>query len=398
MEKPDKLKILRIITRLNIGGPAIHAILLSSELNRNTLYKDILVCGRVSDSEGDMIYLARDKGVVPIVVEELGREISFKNDIKALLKIYSIIKKEEPDIVHTHTAKAGTLGRLAAIFAGVPVKIHTFHGHVFDGYFNPFKARLFVLIERFLALFTDKVITVSAAVKDDIVNKLKVAGESKSVVIPLGLELGDFLECEGRKNVFRRSRGLPDDTILVGIVGRLVPIKNHRMFLDAACAILKREPAVKMRFIIIGDGELRRDLGEYAAAKGLERHVVFTGWVEDLASIYSDLDIVTLTSLNEGTPVSLIEAMASGRPVISTGVGGVVDFVRDGYNGLIVKSGDVETLAGRILELAEDGSRRKALGMRGRESVAGAFSKDRLVRDIEGLYAECRKNKNGKNR
>lgn len=387
-----KLKIVRIIARLNIGGPAIHTVLLSSGLNKAG-YKDILVCGSVGKSEGDMSYLAREKGIDLVVIPEMGREINLLNDIPALFKLYSLIKKEKPDIVHTHTAKAGTLGRIAAAMAGVPVRVHTFHGHIFDGYFSPVKAKLFLAIERFLAGFTDKLITVSESVKHDVVHRLKVAGPDKVVVIPLGLELDKFLNSGSLKGSFRKRLGVDSRTLLVGIVGRLVPIKNHRMFLDAADAVLKKRPLINIKFTIIGDGELRQDLEEYASVKGLKGHVVFTGWVEDLAPVYSDLDIVTLTSFNEGTPVSLIEAMASGRSVISTDVGGVVDFVRDGYNGLIVKNGDAEALAAKILELAGDGSRRKALGLQGRESVAGAFSKDRLVRDIEDLYAECRKKK-----
>src|SRR3989338_473956 len=179
-------KIIRIITRLNVGGPAIHAILLDSELNKNG-HTDILVTGTVSDSEGDMFYLAKDKCVTPVVVSDLGREISFKKDLKAFFALYKLMRKEKPDIVHTHTAKAGTLGRLAAILAGVPVKVHTFHGHIFDGYFSPFRAKIFILIEKLLALFTDRVVVLSDSVKNDIVNRLKISSPDKSVVVPLGL-------------------------------------------------------------------------------------------------------------------------------------------------------------------------------------------------------------------
>lgn len=390
--KTEKItKILRIITRLNIGGPAIHTILLSSSLNKKR-YRDVLVCGSVSDSEGDMIYLAKEKNVVPIVIPELGRDISPFNDLRALLKVYTIIKKEKPDIIHTHTAKAGTLGRLAAILAGVPIKIHTFHGHVFDGYFSPKKARIFLWIERFLAFFTDTVITVSGRVADDIVKRLKVTRKEKCAVIPLGFELDKFLDCERVKGAFRRAHAISPETLLVGIVGRMVPIKNHRMFIDAAKMIKSDFPGLDVTFVIVGDGELKSSIIADVRSRGLEKDVILTGWVEDLASVYADLDVVVLTSLNEGTPVSLIEAMASGKPVIGTDVGGVSDLITDRSNGFLVPSGDAVELARKIALLLESASERKAFGEQGRKTALSVYTKERLVRDIEDLYERhCRK-------
>ncbi len=389
------IKIVRIITRLNIGGPAIHTILLSSELNKGG-YRDILICGEVSRSEGDMAYLAKSKGVAPIFVSDLGRDISLRKDWRAFLKILSIMRREKPDIVHTHTAKAGTIGRLAALFAGVPIKVHTFHGHVFDGYFTPIKAKMFVLIEKFLALFTDRVVVVSDEVKNDIVTKLKVASQSKSVVIPLGLELENFLHCEDKKGAFRKKLGLSDDTLLVGIIGRLVPIKNHRMFLDAARQILSKRPDLKVKFVIIGDGELSDYLRKYAKKEALDKDVRFTGWVDDLSAVYADLDIIALTSLNEGTPVSLIEAMASARPVVATAVGGVVDLVKDGYNGLLARTDDAEDFSFKLLRLLENKNMRAEFGTCGHELVREKYSKSRLVKDIKNLYEECLNNRPGR--
>lgn len=387
------IKVIRLITRLNIGGPAIHTILLSSELNTNGSYKDILICGKASEYEGDMLYLARDKGITPIVIPELGREISFKNDIRAVWNIYSIIRRERPDIVHTHTAKAGTLGRVAAILAGVPVKIHTFHGHIFDGYFSPVKARIFVYIERFLALFTDKVISVSRRVEDDIVDRLRVARRERSAVIPLGLELDKFLVCENKRGMLRKKIGVAEGVLLIGIVGRLVAIKNHAMFLRAARIIVDKEPTMKVKFLVIGDGELKAALGKYARELGLGNSVIFTGWLEDLVAAYSDLDVVVLTSLNEGTPVSLIEGMASARPVVATAVGGVIDLVSDQETGLLVKSDDPHDLSDKVISLIRDSDARSRLGKNGRESVKEKYSKNRLVADIKNLYEECLKGK-----
>lgn len=388
-ERNGMIKVVRIITRLNIGGPAMHVILLSSSLNSSGLYKDILVCGRVSESEGDMNYLAKEKGVRPLVVPELVRDIDLKNDFKAFLKLLAIIKKEKPDIIHTHTAKAGALGRLAAIFAGVPVKIHTFHGHIFDGYFSPGKARFFLYVERFLALFTSRIAVVSDRIKDEIVHELKVTNESKGVVIPLGLEFGILLKCEEKKGLFRRKFSLPEDAMLVGIVGRLVPIKNHRMFVDAARVILNKDKAPCVKFLIIGDGELKSSLEGYVKSLGLEDHIIFTGWVDDLASVYAGLDIVALTSLNEGTPVSLIEAMASAKPVLATDVGGVRDLIQEGKNGLMVDTNDVNDFANKLLRLIEDYELRRRLGEYGREYVIQRYSDDRLVKNIKNLYEGC---------
>ena len=386
------VKIVRIISRLNIGGPAIHTVLLSESLNRGG-YKDILVCGSAGESEGDMSYLAREKGVRPIIVAEMHRDISLWSDLKAFFKIYLILKREKPDIVHTHTAKAGTLGRLAAILAGVPIKIHTLHGHVLEGYFNPLKAKIFLFIEKFLALFTDRIITVSQRVKDDIVNRLKVTNGRKCVVIPLGFELDKFLECEKQKGVFRKELALDDETTLIGIVGRLVPIKNHRMFLNAAKIIKENAGKYKVKFLIIGDGELRSELEAQARALDLAGDVIFTGWVKDLVSVYADLNIVTLTSLNEGTPVSLIEASASAKPVVSTAVGGVKDIVINNRTGFLVKSDDTGEFTEKLSELLANRDKAAELGSNGRAFVRNIFSKERLVKDIEDLYEECLKGK-----
>ncbi len=389
------IKVMRIIARLNIGGPAIHTILLSSALNRDG-DKDMLICGRADTSEGDMMYLARSKQVEPTVIPCLGRDISLVKDARAFLKLFALMKKERPHIVHTHTAKAGTLGRLAALFAGVPVKIHTFHGHIFDGYFSPAKARLFLAIETFLALFTDRIIAVSERVKDDIVNRLHVTSEAKCVVVPLGLDLARFLECERVKGTLRRELGIGDDTLLVAIVGRLVPIKNHRMFLDVARKVKEGLAGRrKVRFLIVGDGEMRAGLEEYARKQGLGDSVIFTGWIEDLAKVYADVDVVALTSLNEGTPVSLIEAMASGKAVITTDVGGVRDLVSGDETGCLIPRDDLEGFSKKLLELLDEKETRVRYGARGRESVRERYSYTRLVRDIKRLYEECVREKAG---
>lgn len=387
------VKILRIITRLNVGGPAIHTVLLSSSLNREG-YRDILVCGSPDNTEGDMKYFADSHGVSPIFVKELQREMSLVNDIKAFFKIAGIIRREKPDIIHTHTAKAGAIGRCAAIFCGVKVKVHTFHGHIFDGYFSPVKARVFLWIERMLAVFTDKLIMVSDRVKYEIVTKLKVTGKSKAALIPLGLELDDFLSVQDPVNGFKKRFNLKESSIAVGIVGRLVPIKNHRLFIDSAKDIIDNNPGSDVKFFIVGDGQERGFLEKYVRGLSLEDRIIFTGWMRDLAYVYAGLDIVALTSLNEGTPVSLIEAMASSRPVISTDVGGVGDLIIDGQTGILVKSGKASDFSAALVRLIKDVSLRSMLGRNARAYVKDRYAKDRLINDIKKLYTECLNKKN----
>ena len=416
------MKILRIIARLNIGGPARNAVLLTD--GSRASISTVLVCGEVDRSEGDMMYLVREKGIEPVIVPELGRELSWGDDWAAFWKIYKIIRGEKPDIIHTHTAKAGALGRLAgmlynigitlrnlkvaaasnAVAAGFSLRkvvlIHTFHGHVFSGYFGKVKTLFFIWVERFLALFTDKIITVSENLKKELVEKFKIAPEDKVSVIELGFELEDLLKLSERGN---------QQTINIGIVGRLVPVKNHKMVLDCARNLkqyvrsnsIDRIPAKysssghedvsceqsrEVKIIIIGDGEMRGELEKYAEELGIRDRIEFKGWIKDLKAIYEGLDIVALTSLNEGTPVSLIEAMAAGRPVVATNVGGVKDIVKDGVSGYLVESGNVEEFTKRLMELISDSEKRRTFGLNARDMAQERFTKERLIKDTERLY------------
>ncbi len=382
-----KVKIVRIITRLNIGGPAIHVILLSTEIDKD-MFDTYLLSGRPESHEGDMSEAADKKGLGITYVPELSRDLSLK-DITAFFKIFTFIVKMRPDIVHTHTAKAGALGRMAAIFAGVPVKIHTFHGHVFDGYFSPLKTRVFIAIEKSLAFFTDRVIVVSDSVKKEIVDDLKIVPDRKCSVIKLGFDLDKFLNNDNYSGLLRAKLGLGEDAFIVGIVGRLVPIKNHMMFLHAVRKTIDAHPGKAMKFLVVGDGEMRGYLEEESRKLGLEKYVIFTGWIKDVAMVYADLDVVVLTSLNEGTPVSLIEAMASSRPVVATAVGGVVDIVKHGENGYLVGSNNANEFSERVSSLLGDKEKRKSMGAAGREFARTNFHKGRLIKEIETLYEEC---------
>ena len=379
-----KIKIMRIIARLNIGGPAIHTILLSEGLDK-TRFESILVTGVVDKHEGDMAYLAQEKGITPIIIPALGRSLNIANDISTFIKIFSLIRKEKPDIVHTHTAKAGTLGRLAAMLYNIfrirekCLLIHTFHGHVLHSYFGKSKSTLFVWIERFLARFTDTIIAVSESVKKDLLS-LAIGNKNKIITIPLGLELEPYL------GINRLAKDSNDGATSIGIIGRLVPVKNHKMFLRVAKGLKEAVAPEKMRFLVVGDGPLRSELEQYAQELGISEDVTFAGWVKNLQDVYSQLDIAALTSLNEGTPVALIEAQAAACPCVATDVGGMQDVIENEKSGFLVPSGDKKSFLNALLELIKSPQRARSMGDYGRNAVKNKFSKDRLIKDIEMLY------------
>jgi len=383
-----KIKVLRIIARLNIGGPARHVAILTEALNSDR-YSSLLAYGALGEGEGDMSYLAEEPKIRSIFIPGLVREISPVNDLKAFIKIFSIMRKERPHIVHTHTAKAGTLGRLAAILAGVPIKVHTFHGHIFYGYFNALRTRVFLWIERFLTLFTDCVIAISEKQKEELLRKYKIGNEKKYSVINLGFDLEKFMHPQSLAGKFRAERGLPSSDILIGAVGRLVSVKNHRMLIRVAERLrsdIGLELFSRVKFVIIGDGPEKQNLIEYSRSKRLEGQILFAGWVKDIERAYADLDVVVMTSRNEGTPLSLIEAFASSKPVIATNVGGVGDIAKD--IGILVEESDEASFARNLSELVKSPPRRREIGSRGRECVVKKFSKENLINCVEKLYEE----------
>jgi glycosyltransferase involved in cell wall biosynthesis len=401
------MKIVRIIARLNVGGPARHVVWLTNGL-RSSDCETILVAGTVPPGEDDMSYFATQNSVAPIQIAEMSREIS-PSDVISIWKVYRLLVREQPDIVHTHTAKAGTVGRTAgflyrwftpATLLGRPrqVKVvHTYHGHIFHSYYGSLKTSLFIFIERTLARFTNRIVVISEQQRKEIGERFGVGHSDQFAVIPLGLDLAQFAEWRERGSSFRKELGAESNEILVGIVGRLTEIKNHELFLEAI-EIFKRQYAGELtrtvRFVVIGDGNRRARLEGKALAD-----VVFAGNRTDPEEFYAALDVVGLTSRNEGTPLTLIEAMANARPVISTAVGGVVDLLgavssRDaaGYEvcerGISVKSGDAEAFAAGIKRLVDDESLRRELGARGLQFVERNYSKDRLLNDVRSLYDE----------
>lgn len=376
----ERIRVARIITRLNVGGPAIQAMLLTGRLDPER-FETLLVCGRVGAAEGDMLELRREPGVAPIVLRALGRGISPFDDVRAFLGIVAVLRAFRPHIVHTHLAKAGLLGRLAAALLGVPVVVHTFHGNVLRGYFGAAKSGLFLRLERLLARLSTRVIAISERQADEL-RALRIAAEPRLVRIPLGLDLAPFLDPPAGR--LRRELGLDGAVPLVGIVARLVPIKAVDVFLRAAALIVATNPAA--RFVIVGDGEERERLRPLADGLGLRERIHWLGWRADLPALYTDLDVVVLTSQNEGTPVSLIEALAAGRAVVATEVGGVPDVVVPPERGVLVPDGDHGAVARAVLDLLADPDRRRAMGAAGRAAVYPEYDSATLVGRIERLY------------
>ena len=401
-----RIKILRIISRLNIGGPSIHVHILTSELDRNK-FESILLTGQISPFEGDMSYLFNSMDEKPVIIPDLQREISFGSDVRAFSRIFKVILNEKPDIVHTHTAKAGSSARLAVLFYNCLYKkkvksIHTFHGHIFKGYFSKAKSRMFIFIERLIGKITDVVIAISETQKHELSDEFRVAPLKKFRTIKLGFRLEPFLNCRQAKGKFRKQLGVGDDFLLIGIIGRFVPIKNHFLFLKAAKIFTKQYPLKRIKFVIVGDGELRIQLRDYVKELALDNDVVFCGWIKEITDVYADLDIVALTSFNEGTPVSIIEAMAASVPVVSTDVGGVRDLLgspldtgngSNGFHvcerGIMCKSDDPVSFAKALVYMVDSQFGKSADFITSvREFITQNYSQKRLIRDIESLYLE----------
>ncbi|MHB1537986.1 MAG: glycosyltransferase family 4 protein [Solirubrobacteraceae bacterium] len=383
---PDTpIRLLRVIARLNIGGPAIQAISLT-RLLQDRGYESTLVRGSEAPGEGSMDHLAAELGVRPVHVRSLRRDPG-PQDLRALFALIAIIARERPRIVHTHAAKAGTLGRLAALLApgrSSRVIVHTFHGHSLRGYFSARTQSVYLAIERVLAGRTDRLIAVSEEVRDDLV-QLGVAPAERFEVIPLGFDLSPFTvgeqERSQRGRRLRAELGIPEQARLVTLIARLVAIKRVDRFLRIA-SLLADRPDV--RFMIVGDGELREQLHASAPARALTDLITWTGFRRDMPDVCFASDVVVLTSENEGTPVSLIEAQAAGTPVISTNVGGVASAVRDG--GVLVEADDERSFAEAIVRLLDDREMGRRMADAGGAHVRRAFAQQRLLDDLDGLY------------
>lgn len=389
-----KPRVLRIINRLNLGGPTYNAGLLSRYMSDE--FETMLVAGMKDESEASSQFIIDDLGLEPVYIKSMFRSLHPLKDYAAFSDIRKIIKDFKPDIVHTHAAKAGAVGRMAALQENVPVILHTFHGHIFHSYFSPLKTRVFLEIERYLGKRSSRIITISELQRKELCEDFKIAPASKFEVIPLGFDLHRFQENTTQKRKqFRKQYEVADNEIAIGIIGRLVPVKNHNFFLEAIKRLLE-EVEHPVKIFIIGDGEERQHLEEKARELNLrfstehdEHHskqMVFTSWITEIDIATSGLDIITLTSLNEGTPVSLIEASAAGKPIVSTNVGGIRDVVIDHVNAYIIEKDDVEGFAHKLKILVEHPELRRKMGLDGIDHAFKNFSHTSLVNRMGDLY------------
>jgi glycosyltransferase involved in cell wall biosynthesis len=388
-----KMKIIRVITRLNIGGPALHAWSLSEGLTSAGI-DTILVTGVCSKDESNYASDLIPKDFQLRQVQSLRRAVGVLGDFVTLWQLVKLFRRERPEIVHTHTAKAGLLGRIAAMLTGVPVIIHTYHGHVLAGYFSNRISAVIRMIERNLAKKTHAIITISPLLREEIVEKFHVTSRDKVRVIPLGRNLSSFLGTKRKSGTLRQELGISDpECLLIGMVGRLVPIKNISLALESL-AMLPSE--LNWQSVIVGDGEERTLLQQLAQKFNLSHKVHFLGWRRDLENIYSEIDLLVNSSLNEGTPLSIIEAFAAGCPVVATNVGGVKDLFQENekkselqfvVEGALVKSGSASSMSTAIEKLLKDQELRAACSSAGRKS-SEKFSDQLLLSRMADLYRE----------
>jgi glycosyltransferase involved in cell wall biosynthesis len=387
-------KVLRIINRFNLGGPTYNVTYLTKYLNHG--FETKLIGGVPDEGELDSMHILSSLGVVPEIIVDLKRSPNLKDDLKAYYEIKEIIKQYKPDIVHTHASKAGALGRYAALKSDVPVIVHTYHGHIFSGYFGVVKTGLYKNIERWLASKSDAIIAISPEQKTDLVDTHRICSNQKIKVIPLGFDLKRFkLAKEKYRDAIRLEYKIAEDEIAVAIIGRLVPIKNHDLFLDVI-RMIGQKTSKKVKVFIVGDGLERDKLQEAAQMirQGEQLKIVFTSWIKNIDQFNAGMDIICLTSINEGTPVSLIEAQAGGVPVVSTDVGGVRHVVDDGHTGYVVPPNNVELFAEKLLLLIEDDKKRLFMSQNGWNYVKDKFHYQRLVDNMENFYTELLEKKN----
>jgi len=393
MESNKKIKVLRIINRFNIGGPTYNATFLSKYLSDD--FETMLVGGLPEKGESDSLHILEEYGVKPVLIEEMKRLPSLQSDRKAYIKLKEIIAEFKPDIVHTHASKAGALGRKAAHELKVPIIIHTFHGHVFHSYFGKFKTYLYKSIERRLAKKSTAIIAISDLQKKELTEEHKICSDKKVKVIQLGFDLNKFhSSLDEKRKMIREHYHIAEDEVAIAIVGRLAPIKNHHLFLKVIDKVSGKTNK-KLAVFIVGDGSERESIENEISQMKKNKHVriEMTSWIKDIGTFNAGMDIICLTSNNEGTPVSLIEAQAANIPVITTDVGGVRDVVDDGVTGFIVPKKSASEFADKLLLLIEDEKKRKLMSQNGWNFVEQKFHYTTLVKNMESYYRKLLKEK-----
>lgn len=389
-------KVLRIINRFNIGGITYNVSYLSKYLEPD--FETLLVGGPEEEGEDSSLYIPEGLGLKPRVLKQFQREINFKADYKAYKEIKKIIQEFKPDIVHTHASKAGAIGRLAAIHCKVPIIIHTFHGHVFHSYFGKLKTKFYKMIERYLAKHSTAIIAISNKQKLELSETFSIAPKEKIYVVPLGFDLTKFTinKVQNRKE-FREKYDLNENQIAIGIIGRLAPIKNHGLFIEAI-AFLKQQGIINFKAFIIGDGDTKNSIIETCKLFNVtwsdnpkdDVDIIFTSWITNVEWALHGLDLVTLTSLNEGTPVSIIEAQAAGKYVVSTNVGGIEDVLHPEC-GLLSEITDKNTFFSNLFKAIHNKNQISQSSEKGEEWALAKFSYIRLVNDMSILYKQLLK-------
>jgi glycosyltransferase involved in cell wall biosynthesis len=377
-----------------LSGPMLNAALLTKHLAED--FDTLLVGGAEEDKEANAQYVFDDMGVSYTKIDAMQRSVNPLKDYPAYKQIKNIIREFKPDIVHTHAAKAGAVGRLAAAHMGVPVILHTFHGHVFHSYFNPLKTQAFIEIERYLARKSSCIIAISEQQKKELSQDFKICSAEKINIIPLGFDFSRFIDNQDiKREIIRQEFSIAPQTIAIGIIGRLAAVKNHKLFIDAVKSI-KDKTKKKIQFFIVGDGELREELEIQALGCGIpfatpekpknDALLVFTSWRKDVDSILAGMDIIALTSLNEGTPVTLIEAQAAKKPIVSTNVGGIIDVVKEGKSALLSPSGKLEPFVDNLMALIENDTMRTQMAGEAQLYTLNKYGYQRLVNDFNLLY------------
>lgn len=391
MNEKQQVRVLRIMHRLSISGPTLHAYFLSEHMDDS--FETRILSGKLANGETAPEELLQKMKAPVTYISSMERELGLWNDLKALREIRKIIREYKPDIVHTHAAKSGALGRVAAWIENVPVIIHTYHGHVFHSYFGRVKTFIFISIERFLARISSSIITISNQQFDEIAHQFKIAPVSKFNIIPLGFDFSRFRDENGlKRHSFRKEFGMSDGDIALCIAGRITAIKNHKMFFKALVRVFSQHEKGVYAFVV-GDGEMKDELISFCSEKGLpvtgtatgKSSVIFTSWRSDMENVFNGIDICCLTSLNEGTPVTAIEAMYCKKPVVSTRVGGVPDVVEDGVSGILTPSNEAEPFANALLNLIENEKVRYKIGENARRGAEN-FSIEKLVSELSGLF------------
>jgi len=395
-------RVVRIINRFNLGGPTYNVTYLTRYMAPE--FETLLIGGMKDESEASSDFILKENGLTPTIIPEMKRSINPVNDLVAYHKIKKLIKDYKPHIVHTHAAKPGTLGRLAAFACNVPVTLHTFHGHVFHSYFGGVQTSVYKNIERYLAKRTTALIALSEQQKHELSQIHHIAEPGKFHIVPLGFDLEKFwTDKDTKRKSFREKYKIADDELAIGIIGRLVPVKNHRMFLKAF-QLTKAQTQSKIKAFIVGDGELKEALIGYCKELGLSyttQHntdpaasVVFTSWIKEIDVVNAGMDVIVLSSLNEGTPVSLIEAQAAGKPIVSTRTGGIENVVIPQETALLSPVGDIKAFAEKMGELINNSLLRAQISMKGEDFVKKRFHYSVLVSNMQTLYLELLKQKN----